>query len=417
MNLADYYFVSNLHNILGSGFIDETPRAKYEDGTTAHSISLTQVFEKYDLSASEFPITTLRPTAWKTAIQEILWIYQDQSNKLSDAHERGITWWDKFDVGDGTIGNRYGKIVADYGLISTLLYDLTTSPFSKRHVMSLWQVYSLESSNGLYPCAYETRWSVRKQGDKLFLDMTLHLQFVQTFKNPVRLAHYKKHVPQAHCEPVLVDNGVDKYCMKQETRVDGPWEYGEKPLQRNSRKDWEAVFLKAKQDILNTLDGGDTKDMNVISLFTTNHIELIEPTFLRGKRIGTIISMGSLDAQAAIDFIKASFAIGDYTINDDLTEVGELIAKYNIVPAFMAEIIEKVKANMILANQAEVKAEDIKFSVESYQHQMELSRTKDLSKSPAEELIEAIKKCFNPLDNNKVKEVIDQINEIHEQYE
>ena len=76
---------------------------------------------------------------------------------------------------------------------------------------------------------------------------TLHLQFVQNFKNPVRLAHYRKHLPQAHCEPVLVDNGVDKYCMKQETRVDGPWEYGEKPIQRNSRKDWESVFLKAKQ--------------------------------------------------------------------------------------------------------------------------------------------------------------------------
>ena len=54
---------------------------------------------------------------------------------------------------------------------------------------------------------------------------TLHLQFVQNFKIPRRLAHYKKHLPQAHCEPVLVDNGVDKYCMKQETRVDGPWEY------------------------------------------------------------------------------------------------------------------------------------------------------------------------------------------------
>ena len=59
---------------------------------------------------------------------------------------------------------------------------------------------------------------------------TLHLQFVQNFKNPVRLTHFKKRLPQAHCEPVLVDNGVDKYCMKQETRVDGPWEYGEKPV-------------------------------------------------------------------------------------------------------------------------------------------------------------------------------------------
>ena len=151
---------------------------------------------------------------------------------------------------------------------------------------------------------------------------------------------------------------------------------------------------KAMQDILNTLDGGDTKNMNVISLFTTNHIELIEPTFLRGKRIGTIVSMGSLDAEAAIDFIKASFAIGEYTIEDNLEEVGKMIAEYQIVPAFMAEIIEKVKANMVLANQTEVKAEDIKFSIESYLHQMELSRTKNLSKSPAEELVEAINKCF-----------------------
>lgn len=75
---------------------------------------------------------------------------------------------------------------------------------------------------------------------------TLHLQFVQNFKNPVRLAHYKKTLAMAHCEPVVVDNGVDKYCMKDETRVEGPWQYGEKPMQRNSRKDWEQVYLKAK---------------------------------------------------------------------------------------------------------------------------------------------------------------------------
>ena len=170
---------------------------------------------------------------------------------------------------------------------------------------------------------------------------------------------------------------------------------------------------EAMQDILNTLDGGDTKDMNVISLFTTNHIELIEPTFLRGKRIGTIVSMGSLDADAAIDFIKASFAIGEYTLKDDLKEVGDMIAQYQIVPAFMAEIIEKVKANMILANQTEVKAEDIKFSIESYIHQMELSRTKNLSKSPAEELVEAISKCFGT-ESAKGKALLEKLDTIYE---
>ena len=75
---------------------------------------------------------------------------------------------------------------------------------------------------------------------------TLHFQFYQNFKNPTRLAHYKKLLPEAHCEPVLVDNGADKYCMKEDTRVEGPWEYGQKPLQRNSKKDWDSIYEKAK---------------------------------------------------------------------------------------------------------------------------------------------------------------------------
>ena len=123
--------------------------------------------------------------------------------------------------------------------------------------------------------------------------------------------------------------------------------------------------------------------------------------------------MGSLDADAAIDFIKASFAIGEYTIKDDLKEVGGMIAQYQIVPAFMAEIIEKVKANMILANQTEVKAKDIKFSIESYIHQMELSRTKNLSKSPAEELVEAISKCFGT-ESAKGKALLEKLDTIYE---
>lgn len=76
---------------------------------------------------------------------------------------------------------------------------------------------------------------------------TLHLQFFQNFETSVRLAHYKKRLPEAHCELVKVNNGADRYCMKEETRVEGPWEFGEKPLQRNSRSDWDDVYLKAKR--------------------------------------------------------------------------------------------------------------------------------------------------------------------------
>lgn len=145
----------------------------------------------------------------------------------------------------------------------------------------------------------------------------------------------------------------------------------------------------AMQDILNTLDGGDTKDMNVISLFTTNHIELIEPTFLRGKRIGTIISMGDLDAKTADLFIRKSFEDGDYVIKDDLTDVCQFISENHIAPAFMAEIIEKVKAIMVLDDQIEVKVSDLRNSVESYLNQVRLAQTKDMSESKADKLYAA----------------------------
>lgn len=151
----------------------------------------------------------------------------------------------------------------------------------------------------------------------------------------------------------------------------------------------------AMQDILNTLDGGDTKDMNVITLFTTNHINLIEPTFLRGKRIGTIISMGALDAKTAEVFIRESFKIGCYTIVDDLTEVCKLIEENNIAPAFMAEIIEKVKAMMVLNDQCEVKAEYIKFSVKSYLNQVKLSRTKDMSMTPEKRFVDSLREVLH----------------------
>lgn len=151
----------------------------------------------------------------------------------------------------------------------------------------------------------------------------------------------------------------------------------------------------AMQDILNTLDGGDTKDMNVISLFTTNHIELIEPTFLRGKRIGSIISMGPLDAKTAEEFIRRSFEIGCYTIQDDLTDVCKFIEESKIVPAFMAEIIEKVKAMMVLNDQCVVDPKEIKFSVESYLHQVELSKTKNMSVTPEKKFVDALKEIMS----------------------
>lgn len=169
---------------------------------------------------------------------------------------------------------------------------------------------------------------------------------------------------------------------------------------------------QAMQDILNTLDGGDTKNMNVISIFTTNHIELIEPTFLRGKRIGSIISMGALDAKTAEEFIRKSFEIGCYTIQDDLTEVCKFIEQSNIVPAFMAEIIEKVKAMMVLNDQCIVDPKEIKFSVESYLHQVELSRTKDMSITPEKRFVDALREIIsNPKHEKEFGQFVEMMEE------
>lgn len=150
----------------------------------------------------------------------------------------------------------------------------------------------------------------------------------------------------------------------------------------------------AMQDILNTLDGGDTKDMNVISIFTTNHIELIEPTFLRGKRVGSIISMTYLDAETANDFLVESFVSDGYRIVDDLSSVCQKIERSNIAPAFMAEIIEKVKAILVMKNSNDVKAVDVDLSVESYLHQVELAKTKDMSIPKSEQLCNLMKEIL-----------------------
>lgn len=164
----------------------------------------------------------------------------------------------------------------------------------------------------------------------------------------------------------------------------------------------------AMQDILNTLDGGDTKGMNVITLFTTNHIELIEPTFLRGKRIGSIISMGYLDAETAETFIHASFAEGGYVINEDLAEVCNLIANSNIAPAFMAEIVESVKSKMIFSETNEVKAEYIKHSVNSYLRQVALSQKKDMSETPEQKLASALKDVLGTVNRDAVLKQIEK---------
>lgn len=173
MNTADKYYIQNLSKIMSEGSWDENPRPKYSDGTPSHSRFITQVFEEYDISKGEFPITTLRNTAIKTGIKEILWIYQKQTSSLEVARELGINWWEEWNIGDNSIGQRYGATIKRYDLMNKLLDGLVNDPFGRRHIISMYQYVDLEETNGLFPCAYETIWSVRKVGEDKVLDMTL----------------------------------------------------------------------------------------------------------------------------------------------------------------------------------------------------------------------------------------------------
>lgn len=140
---------------------DGKVRPVYEDGTPAHTKYITNICEHYTNPQTDV-ICTLRPLAWKSAIKEILWIYQDQSNSLDLLESKyGITWWRPWDIGDGTIGQRYGATVKKYDLINKLLKGLKEDPYSRRHIMTLFQYQDFEESEGLFPCAMETIWNVR----------------------------------------------------------------------------------------------------------------------------------------------------------------------------------------------------------------------------------------------------------------
>ena len=169
MTKADKYMYDMIHRIKSEGYYDINPRPKYADGTPAHTLSVNHTFRSYDLANGEFPICTLRPQAWKTGIKEIFTIYQKPTNNIVEMHDMGVTWWDEWDIGDGTIGQRYGATVSRYDLINNLIKDIQNDPYGRRKIVSLWQEADLHETPGLAPCAFLTIWNVRGE----YLDMML----------------------------------------------------------------------------------------------------------------------------------------------------------------------------------------------------------------------------------------------------
>ncbi len=181
MSRADELFINMCRDILdhGSSTEGEKVRPHWEDGTSAYTMKRFGVVNRYDLR-QEFPAITLRRTALKSAMDEILWIYQKKSNNIHDLHSH---IWDEWADENGSIGKAYGyqvgvKHVYKEGMfdqMDRLLYDLRHNPFSRRMMTSLYNHHDL-SEMALYPCAWSTTWNVtqKKGEDKLTLNMILN---------------------------------------------------------------------------------------------------------------------------------------------------------------------------------------------------------------------------------------------------
>ena len=170
MSKADVLFVNMCEKILKEGFSSEgqTVRARWEDGTPAHTIKTFGVVNRYDLS-EEFPALTLRPTAIKSAVDEILWIWQKKSNNIKDLKPH---IWDEWADEDGSIGKAYGYQMGvkykfaqgEMDQVDNVLWQLKNTPYSRRILTNIYKFDDLCEMN-LEPCAYSMTFNVT--GNKL----------------------------------------------------------------------------------------------------------------------------------------------------------------------------------------------------------------------------------------------------------
>lgn len=170
MSYADQVFIQNVKDILDHGVSDDglSVRPRWEDGTPAHTISLFGVVNRYDLS-KEFPILTLRRTYWKSAWDEISWIWQKKSNNI---HELSSHVWDQWADETGSIGKAYGyqmgvKYQFPEGMadqVDHVIWQLQNDPASRRIMTNMYNIQDLHEM-ALAPCAYSMTFNVK--GNKL----------------------------------------------------------------------------------------------------------------------------------------------------------------------------------------------------------------------------------------------------------
>ena len=165
MSRADELFIQNCKEILAHGVwdTDQNVRPKWEDGTPAHTVKSFGIVNRYDLR-EEFPIQTIRRMYLKSAVDELLWIWQKKSNNIKDL-KSGI--WDAWADETGSIGKAYGYQLAvkhkypegEMDQVDRVLYDLKHNPASRRIMTNLYNHHDLHEM-ALYPCAYSMTFNV-----------------------------------------------------------------------------------------------------------------------------------------------------------------------------------------------------------------------------------------------------------------
>ena len=167
MSRADELYRQTCIDILENGFYDTDleVRPRWADGTPAHTVKKFGVVNRYNLQ-EEFPLMTLRRTYWKSALDELLWIWQKKSNRICDL---GSHVWDEWAGEDGTIGKAYGyqlgkkyqfsKGQEPMDQVDRVLYDLKNNPASRRILTNIYNFEDLHEMN-LYPCAYSMTFNV-----------------------------------------------------------------------------------------------------------------------------------------------------------------------------------------------------------------------------------------------------------------
>ena len=165
MSYADIRFIENCRDILENGVwdTDREVRPHWEDGTPAHTVKKFGIVNRYNLR-EEFPILTLRRTYWKTAVDELLWIWQKKSNNV---HDLNAKIWDEWADETGSIGKAYGYQLSvkhhypegDMDQVDRVLYDLKHNPASRRIMTNIYNFQDLSEMH-LYPCAYSMTFNV-----------------------------------------------------------------------------------------------------------------------------------------------------------------------------------------------------------------------------------------------------------------